>query len=696
MISTEAQILRKMKEPFAAGFYEERNVPLVRKFSRAIYRYLEELDVTGMVKSSGKLFPDGKIDIWQYPAGKIACSHSYSFSAGINQALFEQKMEQYLNSDSDLETANNIKIDFLNRCASPLSQKYRVGGGGYTHSILNYEKILTLGLTGYKEEIADGLRNNPDKRDFYEASNEVLSGIMLFMNRTANVLKPGGLRDALQAAGARAPETFYEAMVLFNFTAYLDGLDSFGDIDVFLSPFFERDIDAEIIIEAEVVELLELFYHNVDENNGWHIILGGSGANPRLTKLCLKAINKRRPNSGLKIDRDTSDAVWDYAFDAMARHTGNPALYNDAVYRKGAVEYAGIKDADLDRIAFGGCTEFMVSGCSNVGSIDSGVNLLEVLDGALERLITAPDFDAFFDEYKNDVLREVEQCIKETQFNQQYKAMYRPQMIRSLFIDDCLASGVEYNEGGARYNGGVVNVVGIANTANSLYAIRLAYEGKIELSPAELLSLMQSDYASSEKQREMLLRLPKYGNNFAGVDALAKEISDLAFSKILQYRCWRGNGFYIPSVIMFVTYVPEGVNIGATPDGRMAASPIADSCGPMQGTDLEGVTSMLNSTACLPHGKGIGTTILNMRVPQVMVKEPVQREKLKSLIKSYFDMGGLQVQISVLDADTLKMARKYPEQYENLVIRVGGYTEYFNRLDPKLQKEVIKRTTMGI
>ena len=114
------------------------------------------------------------------------------------------------------------------------------------------------------------------------------------------------------------------------------------------------------------------------------------------------------------------------------------------------------------------------------------------------------------------------------------------------------------------------------------------------------------------------------------------------------------------------------------------------------GSDIEGVTSMLQSTARLPHHKGVGTTILNMRIPMVMVKEPVQREKLKSLIKSYFDMGGLQVQISVLDADTLKMARKYPEQYENLVIRVGGYTEYFNRLDPKLQKEVIKRTTMGI
>lgn len=696
MKSTEAKILQKMKEPYAAGFYENRNAPCVKKFSRAICRHLASIDINAISGQAKKLFPQGEINIWQFPAGKVACYHSHSFSLEINPVLFEEKMQHYLASDTDLENASNIRKDLQNWCANPLSQKYRVGGGGFTHTILNYEKILSIGLPGYRQEIADGLKQNSGKRDFYEAADEVLSAIMLFLNRAVESLKPGDLRDALQAAGARAPETFYEAMVLFNFAGYLDYLDSFGDIDVFLTPFFERDIASCTITEAEVVELLDAFYRNVDACNGWHMILGGKGAAPRLTELCLQAINTRRPNSGLKITPETSDAVWDQAFDAMSRHTGNPALYNDAAYRESALEYAGVNPDDLDKIAYGGCTEFMVAGKSNVGSIDSGVNLLEILDGALDRLTSVPDFETFLEKYKQDICREIARCIEETQLNQQCKATYRPQLIRSLFIDDCLASGIEYNKGGARYNGGVINVVGIANTANSLYAIKQAYEGGIDLSVAELQAVMDKDYAGAESAREMLRHLPKYGNNCADVDALAHEVSDLAFSEILQYKCWRGNGFYIPSVIMFVTYVGEGVNIGATPDGRMATSPIADSCGPMQGTDLEGVTSMLNSTACLPHHKGLGTTILNMRIPMVMVKDPVQREKLKSLIKSYFDMGGLQVQISVLDAETLKKADKYPEQFENLVIRVGGYTEYFNRLNPKLKREVIKRTTLGI
>ncbi len=687
----EAKILAKMNEPFAMGFYEERNAPQIKKFSKAIYRYLEAVDVCRLAAQAENLYPQGRANIWQAPNGEIACYHNHSFSIAFNRGLFLEKINKCLDSDSEKETADHIRMNLENTCCNPMSDKYKVGGSGFTHSILNYEKLLRLGLPGYANEIKEGLKTNPDKADFYEAMSEVLDAIMRYLERSVGVLAEGKLRNALQAAGDRPPETFYEAMVLFNFAAYLDYCDSFGDLDVFLTPFFQNDIESGGITESEVKKLLNAFFKNVDDNNGWHMILGSRGADPRLTGLCLDAIDRRRPNSGLRIGPETPDVVWDKAFDAMSRHTGNPSLYNEVAYRKGAVKYAGIDEADLDKIAYGGCTEFMVAGKSNVGSIDSGLNLLEILDGVLGRLNTMSDYSSFLNAFKQDIRREISRCIAETELNQQVKALYRPQLIRSLFIDDCLKTGVEYNAGGAKYNGGVINVAGIANVANSLYAIRQAYEGGIEISPGELFKLMNSDYAGSENLRELLLGLPKYGNNCKEVDSIAGEISDLAFSEILKYNCWRGYGFYIPSVIMFVTYVPEGVNIGATPDGRRASAPIADSCGPMQGTDLEGVTSMLQSTSCLPHHKGLGTTILNMRVPSLMVKEPEHRAKLKSLIRSYFEMGGLQVQISVLDAETLKMAEKYPEQYENLVIRIGGYTEYFNRLNPKLQKEVILR-----
>lgn len=692
MKSMESKILSKMREPFAEGFYEERNAPQIKKFSKAVFRYFEALDSAKLKECTGILFPEGQVNAWQLCEAPLSLTHSYSFTLAFNPNLFEGKMTNCLTSPEDKETANNIKMDLQNAGLNPLSRKYCVGGQGYTHSILNYGKLLQQGLPGYEKEIEAGLKKNPDQRDFYEAMQETLDGIMLFLNKVIDVQAEGRLKDALQAVSARAPQGFYEAMVLFNFTAFLDQFDSFGDLDVYLSSFFRQDIDSGNITEAEVIELLQVFYKNVDLNGGWHMILGSKGADQRFTELCLEAIETRRPNTGLKISPETADAVWEQAFDAMARHTANPAFYNDSAYRKSAVEYAGIEEADLNKIAYGGCTEFMVSGKSNVGSIDSGLNILEILDGAMNRLSTSPDYPSFVAEFKQDILSETLRCIEETQLNQKYKAMYRPQVLRSLFIDNCLESGVEYNAGGAKYNGGVINVAGIANVANSLYAIKQSYEGKIDLTPDEMLNLLTTDYANADNKREMLLSLPKYGNNNPDVDGIANEISDLVFSEILNKPCWRAKGFYIPSVIMFVTYVAEGVNIGATPDGRKATSPVADSCGPMQGTDLEGPTSMLNSTACLPHHKGLGTTILNMRINAAMLKDADQREKLKNLIKSYFEMGGLQVQISVLDVETLKKAEKNPEQFENLVIRIGGYTEYFNRLDHKLQQEVIKRT----
>ncbi len=368
------------------------------------------------------------------------------------------------------------------------------------------------------------------------------------------------------------------------------------------------------------------------------------------------------------------------------------SFYNDPAYRAGALTHAGIKPEDLDDIAYGGCTEFMVAGKSNVGSIDSGINLLEMLDGMMSSIMAYDRFDDFLAEFKETIRREIKQAVAETNLNQQTKSLYRPQLLRSLFIDDCLNKGVEYNAGGARYNGGVINVAGIANTANSLYVLQQIFAGRLNINREQLLELLDGNFAGHKDLHNILLQQPKYGNSQPEVDELAREISDFTFNEILQYRCFRGNGFYIPAVIMFVTYTGEGRNIQATPDGRMAGSPIVDSCGPMQGTDLDGPTSMLKSTALLPQAKGLGTMVLNLRVRAEMVKDPQLREKFKHLLQSYFAMGGLQVQVTVLDTETLKQAMAHPEEYGNLVIRIGGYTEYFHRLTPELQQEVIKRS----
>jgi formate C-acetyltransferase len=147
---------------------------------------------------------------------------------------------------------------------------------------------------------------------------------------------------------------------------------------------------------------------------------------------------------------------------------------------------------------------------------------------------------------------------------------------------------------------------------------------------------------------------------------------------------------------MFVTFTGEGRDVDATPDGRRRSTPIADSIGPMQGTDLLGPTAMLRSVATLPQHKGIGTLVLNLRLPRELFDDAAARARLKGLIRAYFDLGGLQIQFTVADERTLADAMRHPERYDSLVVRIGGYTEYFNRLSQELKQEVLKRTSHSV
>lgn len=687
----ESRLLSRLDEPLGAGFYELRNASQIRRLGCALKRYAESVDT--LPAAAAALYPAGPLNLWNLNG--CAVGHHYSSGLSVNGALLRDKIGRLLSDEREKNVAGGIAADLENLCLNPMSNRFCVGGRGYTHSILNYQRILTEGLPEYGRRIERGLAvaATAEQRDFHLACGEAFEAVMVLLAKASAACEAGALQSAMKAAAVRPPATFHEAIVLLNFMYYIDGCDSTGALDRYLAPFYLRDLAAGVLTAARAEGLLAAFFANVDANSGWHVILGGEGVPVAFTLACLRAQATRRPNSGLKIAPDTSDAVWDAAFDSLRRGSGNPAFYNDAAYREGAVRHAGIAAEDLPCIAFGGCTEFMVEGKSNVGSIDAGINLPRILDGTLKaELAQSGSFAAFLEAFKDDIRRQVAIMTREININQEYKAAYRPQLIRTLFIDDCLARGVEYNAGGARYNGGVVNVAGIANAANSLYAIRAVLDGECAIGRNELLNALENDFGDHAALHRRLLDMPKFGNNVAAVDSLAKEVVDFTFAEITSRRCWRAGGFLLPSTIMFVTFTGQGHDIDATPDGRRAGSPIADSCGPMQGTDRDGPTSMLSSTAVLPQMHGLGTMILNLRVNIGMLGSPELRAKLRALLQAYFALGGMQVQITALDAAKLQDALIHPDDHADLIVRIGGYTEYFNRLDKHLQQEVVKRT----
>ena len=306
------------------------------------------------------------------------------------------------------------------------------------------------------------------KAILFRSLEDVLAGIAAYHARLVAHLRAYPLspeRERLLAALQQVPwgpaRNFYEGLVAVNFAYFLDGCDSLGRFDQVLGALYEADLDAGRLTEAEGVQLVRCLWRTVDADSGWNVAIGGTvaeegstaGLRPaynRLTVACLRAaVGLRRPNLALRVRRDMPQEVWNAALDCLASGCGLPALYHEEAYLD-ALRAAGLiaGERDLYEYAFGGCTETMVHGCSNVGSLDAGINLPLILTGALQRVLPqAPTFEAVLEAYQEDVATRVARVADGISRQQQIKAAYHPQLVRTLLIEDCLERGLEYNAG---------------------------------------------------------------------------------------------------------------------------------------------------------------------------------------------------------------------------------------------------------
>ena len=625
---------------------------------------------------------------------------------GYNPQSCAQKQEQATTS------RHRKALAALDRFCSELPP-----AAGYTHSIPHYGRVLHEGLDRYEQRVRDGLagcEKTSKPRRLYESLLVVLEGIRIFRRRIRRALEESSsgssgperrrrrLLEALRQVPFRPARSFHEAMVGTHFLYLLDGNDNLGRFDQFLWPFYRADRKAGTLSREDALEMIGALWHHVDETAGWNVALGGSTpddepAANELTILALEAgRGRRRPNLALRLREDTPEEVWDAALDTIATGCGLPALYCEENYRQALTDAdIGLDREDLEDFAFGGCTETMVHGCSNVGSLDGDINLpLHLVEDLHEHLESCGDFDAFLALYKNHLRTEIRSLTEKISAAQRTKSEFYPQLIRTLLIDDCVDSGREYAAGGARHNWSVINVVGLANVIDSLCAVREMVFDRQEVSASGLLEALEADFEGYDPLRRRLRQCPRYGNGEQTADALAEEISSFVFDEFMRRRPWRG-GRFLPACLMFVTYARFGRPVGATPDGRGAGEPVADSAGPYQGRDTGGPTAMLRSVTRLPHRSAPGTLVVNMRLSRRLFSTEAERTKIKQLIRTYFRMGGMQIQVNVVDQEVLRDAWEHPERHGDLIIRVGGYSEYWNRLDRDLQRTILQRTEHG-
>ena len=266
----------------------------------------------------------------------------------------------------------------------------------------------------------------------------------------------------------------------------------------------------------------------------------------------------------------------------------------------------------------------------------------------------------------------------------------------SCFVNDCLERGTDIEQGGARYNWIMPSFVGMANLVDSLYTLKELVFEKKEFTIAELKQILDNNFDGEELLRLRILNsIPKYGNDVDEIDSYFGLITEHIISECKKYCGVHQNANLIPSVFCWVMHEQFGRTTGATPDGRKAGFPLGDGSGPCQGREMKGPTASILSSTKWAHHELIGGVAVNMKFSKKSLGMH-SLNTMKSLIKTYIKRGGFEMQINVIDKETLEKAVTNPEEYKDLVVRIGGYSDYFVKLSPQMQQEVILRTEHNI
>jgi formate C-acetyltransferase len=368
---------------------------------------------------------------------------------------------------------------------------------------------------------------------------------------------------------------------------------------------------------------------------------------------------------------------------------------------------AGYPVNDARDYSLAGCSQSMIPGKSNFMNDIGIINIAKIISVTLNngfetyrkietglKTGSADSFKSFEDFYNAFIKQLIYYCnIEISAINKDtlYRASCEGYALRCLLISDCIERGKGIFDGGPVYRNIQLECIGITNAADSLMAVKqLVYDEK-RLTLKEFNDIINNNYKDNEELRQYIInKVPKFGNDDPVVDKLRSDISKIIFDTFRKGQSVIG-GVFVPGEVIFVAHDYEGNVTGALPDGRLAGTVLADSAGASQGRDKKGPTALMNSIYKIPVDGLITSIILNMKFIKSIWCE--NRDKYINLLKAFFKNGGQQIQINVCDNKVLREALDNPELYPTLIVRVGGYSAYFNSLSRALKEEIIKRSS---
>ncbi len=572
----------------------------------------------------------------------------------------------------------------------------------------------------YANRHAAGLEKLASKEKSIERKNELIKMAMICRKVPAN-----------------APETVHEMLQHYWFIhlgviTELNPWDSFnpGRLDQHLYPVYKNEIEAGSLSSEELYDLLGCFWVKFNnhpsppkigitarESNTYTdfclINLGGvrpdgTDAVNEMTYILLDVIKEMRilqPGSMVQISKKSPDRFIHKALDIIRTGFGQPSCFNtESIIQEMLRQGKSIFDARNGGAS--GCVEtgafgteaYWLTGYFNLPKVleltlnngfDKRTNRLAGLETGY-----ASDYKSFEDlikAFKLQLNYFADIKIRGNNVIEKTFGGWLPVPFLSLLVEDCIVNGKDYNCGGARYNTSYIQGVGLGSIADMLTSIRYNIYDNKKLSWEELTKALDADFIGYEQvQYELIYNTPKFGNDDDYADQQAMDVFEIYYDAVNGRPTSRG-AIHRINMLPTTCHVYFGSVIGATPDGRKAYLPISEGISPFQGADHNGPTSVIKSASKIDHLR-TGGTLLNQKFSPSFFEDENSYDNLTALIRSYFSLDGHHIQFNVVNARTLKDAQKHPELYRDLIVRVAGYSDYFNDLGEDLQNEIINRT----
>ena len=612
----------------------------------------------------------------------------------------------------------------------PASPIVRISG-----TYVNYDKLCRLGLNGLEAEIQsylDAARSEGRDTVLYACMLGELQHIcevcLWYASQAAELAaaEPDPIRQkklvrmqkALTGIAEHAPQSLQEAAQLAWIYTIMTPSTEFGRLDVYLGDFYCHDIDNGVLTEQEALEIIQSMFRLMDSldcDTTGRLFIGGYGRrNPEnADRFCMTAIEACRtvreilPQFSIRFNKQTPKAVWEACLRCIEEGRTYPILYNDDVLVGDMMQAF-----DVDRTL---AEQYLPLGCGEIefdhysyGTPSGSLNCLKILELAvrggyepmmgwtlggqteLTKLVDCKSFDEFYASYKRLLRYYISAQAKYQKYQYEKIGSMHPFLEASMLYDGCLEKGRAVFDGGCYYYGGTLENYGNVNSANSLAAIKKAVFEDRSVSAEELVAAMNDNFYGHERTRKTLMDCPKYGNDDDYVDQIFVDLH-LYISRTIREQAPKvGLDSYLGVTINNAQNTTLGRWVGATPDGRRAGMPMANANNPAPGTDKNGLPAMLNSLRKPPHNVHAGM-VQNLRLSRETISG--NREKIYGLIDDYFARGGAQLMISVVGREDLKHAMERPEDYKDLIVRIGGLSQRFVALNKDVQQEIYDRST---